>query len=168
MTFVKLAGPAKIGGKRYTAGDIVEVGDDAVAGLEEMGLVAEYPTELTAGPGVDLRQVDLAGLPTGEKLITITEDQFNVAVAAKAEALAGALSDSLMEGLENSISRVEKLEAELASERAAHDQTRAQLEAALHTNAQAKDAPQQPADTPPSEPAENTASKKGAAAKAKG
>ena len=166
MTFVKLAGPAKIGGKRYTAGDIVEVGDDAVAGLEEMGLVAEYPTELTAGPGVDLRQVDLAGLPMGEKLITITEDQFNVAVAAKAEALAGAVSDSLMEGLENSISEVEKLEAELASERAAHDQTRAQLDAALNASAAAP-APAQP-DTPPSEPAENTASKKGAAAKAKG
>ena len=167
MTFVKLAGPAKIGGKRYQAGETVEVDQDTADGLAVMGLAAEYPTELTAGPGVDLRQVDLAGLPTGEKLITITEDQFNVAVAAKAEALVGAVTDSLMEGLENSISRVEKLEAELASERAAHDQTRAQLEAALHTNAQAKDAPPQ-TDIPPSEPAENTASKKGAAAKAKG
>ncbi len=167
MTFVKLAGPAKIDGKWRKAGETVEVGGDAVAGLEDMGLIADFPTELTAGPGVDLRQVDLAGLPMGEKLITITEDQFNVAVAAKAEALAGAVSDSLMEGLENSISEVEKLEAELASERAAHDQTRAQLEAALRTNAQANDAPKQP-DTPPSEPAENTAPKKGAAAKAKG
>lgn len=167
MTFVKLAGPAKIGGKRREAGEGVEVGDDALADLNRLGLVDHGATELTAGPGVDLRQVDLAVLPAGEKLITITEEQFNVAVAAKAEALAGAVSDSLMEGLENSISRVEKLEAELAAERAAHDQTRAQLEVAMSANAQAKDTPDQ-TDTPPSEPAENTASKKGAAAKAKG
>ena len=181
MTFVKLAGPAKIGGKRYQAGETVEVGDDAVAGLEDMGLIAEYPTELTAAPGVDLRQVDLAGLPTGEKLITITEEQFQQAIAAEAEALAGAVNDQVIrrtaglqaerdaafEDVANLTRRVEELEAELAAERVFEGEIRAQLEASIKAHAEAKETPEQ-TDTPPSEPAENTASKKGAAAKAKG
>lgn len=181
MTFVKLAGPAKIGGKWRKAGETVEVGDDAVAGLEDMGLIAEYPTELTAGPGVDLRQVDLAGLPTGEKLITITEEQFQQAVAAKAEALAGVVTDELirraeglqverdaaLEGVANLTRRVEELEAELAAIRVLEDDIRAQLEASIKAHAETKDAPEQ-TDTPPSEPAENTAPKKSAAVKAKG
>lgn len=164
MTFVKLAGPAKIGGKWRKQGEIIEVSSDTAAGLEDQGLVSDYPTELTASPGVDLRNVDLGTLPKGEKLITVTEEQFHIAVAAQAEALAGAVADAAMEGLENQTRRAEQLDAELADERVAHGETRARLEAALSlTMAGATDTPAQP-DTP-EPPAAKTAPKKGATAK---
>lgn len=163
MTFVKLAGPAKIGGKRYQAGEIVEVDQDTADGLAVMGLSAEYPTELTAGPGVDLRHVDLAALPAGANLITVTKEQFDVAVAAKAEALAGAVTDGLMDGLENLNRRVEELQAELEAERTAHDETRAQMRATQGAAGQSDDE-----DTPPSDAASNAAPKKGGAGRTKG
>lgn len=168
MAFVKLAGPAKIGGKWRKPGETVEVGEDALAGLDDQGLVESLVavTDLKAAPGVDLRKVDLASLPAGGKLITVSEEQFHVEVAARAEMLAGAVTDAAMEGLENQTRRVEELEGELAAEQVAHDETRKLLAAAQNANTEAKDAPTQ-TDTPPEQAAE-TAPKRGAAAKTKG
>lgn len=178
MTLVTLAGPAKIGGKWHRVGDTVEVGDDAAAGLDDLGLIARHVTDLKAAPGVDLRQVDLAALPADGKLITVSEEQFERAVAARAKVLAEAVTDATIEaacaeiiaerdkaveGLSNLNRRVEELTADLDAERAAHDETRERL--AATTNAGATDAPAQ-TDTPPEQAAE-TAPKKGAAAKTK-
>lgn len=167
MISVTLAGPVKIGGKWHKAGDTVEVGDDTAAGLDEMGLVARHVTELKAAPGIDLRNVDLGGLPDGQKLITVTEEQFALAVAQQAKSLSEAVNeaaievacgeiiaerDKAVEGVENLNRRVETLEGELAAERASHDETRQRL-------AEAVQAPVQ-TNTPPSETPAETASKK--------
>ncbi|OJY36357.1 MAG: hypothetical protein BGP11_08410 [Rhodobacterales bacterium 65-51] len=176
MTFVKLAGPAKIDGKWRKAGETVEVSPDRALDLDDHGLVADYPTDLIAAPGVDLRKVDLSSLPAGEKLITVTEEQFAQAVAAQAKSLAEAVSDAAVEaacagiiadrdkaveGVENLNRRVEALEAELEAERVSHDETRQQL-------AEATKAPDH-TNIPPSEPpAETAPKKKGAAGTTKG
>lgn len=175
MTRIKLAGPAKIGGKCYREGETVEVDEDTAAGLAVMGLAAKEVTELTAAPGVDLRQVDLAALPAGQNLVTMTEEQFAEAVARQAKALADSVSDAVIEaacadiigerdraveGVETLNRRVEELLTELAAEQMAHQETRRQLEAA-----QAQDH----TDTPPSEtPAETAPKKKGAVGTTKG
>ncbi len=174
MVEVRLAHPVKLGICWLDPGAHRVTPEDAAA-LRAAGVLDTSPD--AAAPGVDLRRGAIDALPAGGRLITVTEEQFHTAVAAQAEALAGAVADAAIEGLENQTRRVEELQTELAAERIAHDETRAMLAEIQNARAEipAHEAPAEAGetptrtDTPPSEPpAETAPKKKGAAGITKG
>lgn len=191
MRSFTLKSPAKINGRLRRAGEVVELDDDIAGELGGLGLIGEDAVTLTSGDGVDLRQVDLAMAASvassGRAVAFADEERFDQAVAAKAEALAGVVTDELirrveklqaerdaaLEGVATLNRRVEELEAEVVEAQIAQDETLVRLQDAqdaqdalnaVQGNAAAPDQ----IDTPPSEPAEEAVPKKGAAAKAKG
>lgn len=179
---VRIAAPVKLGARWLKPGDQPEV-------------TAEEKAELKAVGVLDLGADTALPMSAGE---TVTVEQFQQAVAAQAKALSDAVTsaaieaacaeiikerDTAVEGMEALHRRVEELQAEVAAERIAHDETRAALAAIQNARADnlAPDAPgkkppetaeagETPArtDTPPSEKAAKTAPKKGAAAATKG
>lgn len=168
MWTFKLTGPAKVNGRRCRAGDVVQVDEDIFAELAEMDLIGESVISMAAAEGVDLRQVDLSGLPDGKDLVVVTQEQLADFVALKAKApdediiaKIEAERDAALEGVETLTRRVEALEAEIEDARVAHDETRARLEAV-----QAEPVSTEGAAADPEHP--DTPQKKGAAAKTKG
>ncbi len=112
MIKVRLVGPAKVGTRWLKAGDH-EVTAEEKAALDAEGLIEGYVTELSAAPGVDLRQVDLTTLPPGQTLVTFTEEQFRQAVAEEARKVAGEAFDGELGRLEAEVKGIlVKAEAE--------------------------------------------------------
>lgn len=165
MGFVKLSGPAKIGGKWFKEDQIAEVDFDTVAGLEDQGLVKEYSE--TGFPGETMSGAPWLPKGTDLNLLT-TNEQFQAAVQAEALKLAGQAFDGALGKLEAEAKEIaasaEKLEAENKALLARAVEAEAQRDQALARILELQDAAAQADQNKPSEPPAKTAPiKKGAA-----